>query len=508
MFYRYWILLACGMALFGCPAKQTATDAGPADSGPLDDGTQVRGDLVTRYVLPDGGVILATPDLSTETVFVFVDAADGGLEQRSALGNADGTFSIVVPAQRYTIQLGEIYLNTTTRTVHFGQNAAGRPDVYQAAINEGLSLTMSNVDAWKADDELQLASWGAGLDYFSSIQSSTILPANRPDAGDTSFAALAVNMEGSRVVDSFDAGDDFFITQLGAQPLDGGSWKTVTRVATPPVTLAIGKLTPLELAFSAVPQQPLSLRLDLGSFEASAGEVNPQAKAFESRALVDAHLGAFGLNTLTDGAPDLGILVLPADAGTVAFTLTYGNPYPSTWTPFVTVVTGFEALYRAPIADAGVLASARSEVASLARVMSLSEAQAGPISSLLGPVREVRVDGLSIGADAPTVSRAPLVSWSPPAVGTLTRVDIQAIQLTGAATGTRRAVGPILRVIGAATSVRLPEYFLEPGKTHYLRVTSVTQPSSWDPTTPLKDVGPPASSATMMTPAFLVAPLP
>jgi hypothetical protein len=55
--------------------------------------------------------------------------------------------------------------------------------------------------------------------------------------------------------------------------------------------------------------------------------------------------------------------------------------------------------------------------------------------------------------------------------------------------------------------VRFPTGFLQPGETQYLRITAVTQPDGWDPTMPLREVGPPAASAATMTPMFQVSPL-
>lgn len=509
MFFRHCIAWVSVMVLVGCPGPaKVGDDAGMlvVDAGPIDDGQLVKGDLVNRFILPDGGVELAPIDLSASTVFAYFEADGGALTVQTAMGSAGGTFAIAVPKQRYILELGNIYISSELRTLHLGENLLGRNGVFVVNPGEGLSVTATNVAPWTSSDELQAVSWGAGLDYFSSAQSNKILKDTLPDAGDTSFAGLTINMDGSRVVEA-SKGDDFYLTQLSSQPLDGGTWKTVTRAASPKFDLALSTLTSVNFAFDTVPQQPLRLRIDTQSFELRAHEVNPTGVAFETRYLLDAHIGHFGPNTITSGAPDLGIFSVTADAGTIDFELSYGNPYPASYTPFVSVGTAFEALYRAPFADGGI-SQPRSEVSTISRVVTLSEAQSGPLAMTMSPVRDVRIDGQPIGSNFQTVARAPVISWSAPEVGTVSRVDIQAVQLVPATPTTRRLSGPTMRVIGNVNQVRLPENFLIPGATHYLRITSITQPPEWDQTAPLRDVGPPASTATLMTPAFQVAPLP
>jgi hypothetical protein len=438
---------------------------------------------------------------------VWVEPDESRVEQVLVTGTAEGTFAVPDIRGRYLLQVGNLLVSTTTRRVVLGDNVAGRVDVYVANPDEGLTLTASNLAPWTTDDELQLASWGAGIAYFSSTQRRGILKANAPDAGDTALTAVQIDLAGENVVEA-SKGDDLRVLQLSARGLDGGgTWKHATRAATLTVDLALNQSTPVQADLVTLPQAPVAVRYDSSAFEAARADVHPEAVAFESRWLLDAHLGSFGPDTISSGAPDLALLSMPARAGVVDLALTFGNPFPSSWTPFVTLGSAFEVLYRAPLPDGG-LAPARSEVATLSRVASFAEAQAGVLDAQLLPVRDVRLDGELVGEGFPLVEFMPQLSWQAPARGTVSRLDVECVELQGTVSITRRAQGLTLRVVGEVTSVRLPPGFLKPGAIQYLRLTAVMQPPSWNPEAPLREVGPPASTATTMTRAFLVRPLP
>jgi hypothetical protein len=488
------------LTLLGCPGP-SKSDAGIFDAGP--DALTV--ELAGRFVQSDGAVLVAPADLRSRTMTLFFEG-DGGFDVVSVLGNADGTFVVPDVHGRYLAQLGDLFISATSKHLSLAENIAGRAEVFVANPNEGLQLTASNLAPWTADDELQLASWGAGLTYFSTAQRHGVIKQNAPDAGDTSLTATLIDLEGEHVIEA-SKGDDLRVLQLSAFTLDGGGrWKSATRAAQLSVDLRLNAPTPVATTFDALRQQPISVRYDATSFEAAAAAVHPEAVPFETRWLLDAHLGQFGPDTITSGAPDLAVVQLPPDAGQVDLALTYGNPFPQAWTPFVTVGVAFDVPFQAPLPDGG-LSPARSEVGSLTAVVSLAQSQGGPVDAPLWPVADVRLDGVLIGAGFPSVQWTPELSWQAPARGTISRVDVDSVELQAGST-TRRVQGPSLKVVGDVHRLRLPPGFLTPGATTYLRVTAVMQPATWNVEAPLRDVGPPAASATTLTQAFTVRPLP
>jgi hypothetical protein len=485
--------------LTACPPS-TKPDAGvpDIDAGP----NAIVGSLASRFIQNDGGVLEGKADLSQATISVWFEI-DGGFDRITASGAADGTFVIPdVPRTRYVLELGSLLISTEARELHLGDNLPGRPEVFVANPNEGLSLTATNLAPWTGDDELQLASWGAGITFFSNRQRANTFRANAPDAGDTSLSNLVIDLEGTDVVEA-SKGDDLQVVQLSGALLDGGqTYRHATRAAALVTDLAIGMPTPVTATFVTLPQQPVHVRFDTTSFLQARADVAASASPFQTRWVLDANVGPFGPDAITSGAPDLAVLVTPPDAGVIDATFTAGNPYPASWTPFVTAGAAFEVLYVVQPNDGGV-STARSEVGAISRVATMAEAEAGPLTATITPVRDVRLDGVAIGPSTPSVATTPVISWSAPAVGTPTRVDVDVIVLRPG-TPTARFFAGTFHVIGGATTMRLPPNFLYPGEVQFLRVTAIAESSAWDSSRPLREVGPPIAAASTLTPAFVV----
>src|SRR5205807_637365 len=98
-------------------------------------------------------------------------------------GFADGGFQIDgVPFTPFYLRLGNSFVYTNARAIDFGGYAIGRPDSQLAPADSGLLLSLENLDPWNAlDDDVQLASWGAGLPLYDL---APVL-----DAGATSFTS-------------------------------------------------------------------------------------------------------------------------------------------------------------------------------------------------------------------------------------------------------------------------------------------------------------------------------
>jgi hypothetical protein len=147
---------------------------------------------------------------------------------------------------------------------------------------------------------------------------------------------------------------------------------------------------------------------------------------------------------------------------------------------------------------------ARSELGYVSVALTAEAAAAAPIAPLVTPPRDLTLDGRTASrgalADVPVT---PVVAWTKPAVGTVKRVEIEAVRLEPTQQGvTKRTAVGSLRVMGDVTRVRLPPGFLNPGETYYLRVTALSLPEEYDPAWPLLDVGPPAGAASASTSPF------
>lgn len=491
------LTLLLAAAVSGCTCTPPPTPDGGADGGEL------RGDFIERFLLRDGTVMVAPQRLTARTITAFVEKADGTFDAFAGAGLDDGTFVVPgVPQGPYTIQVGAVLVHSDTRVIHLGSNSLGRPDVFQAAPGEGLELSVANLAPWTGDDELQFTSWNAGIGYYSTATRSPGFDRNGPDAGDAALDRAFVDFKGEAVVQQ-DKGDDLYITQLSGRTLDGGTRvRVATRALPVDTTLRVGIPTPVGGTFTTLPLTGSTFDFRAAQFVAPAAQVHPGAEAYVARLLVSAHPGPFGRTTHTGGTPDLAIVELLPDAGDTQVAVSYGNPYPAPWTPFVSCGALFDVLYRAPLPDGG-LASPRSEVGFVSMAVTGAAAAAGPLEPLVTPPRALTLDGLDATATQPDVALTPVVAWTAPEKGAVTRTEIDVVQLNVNALGlTTRRIAGTLRVIGPQTSVRLPPGLLNPNNTYFLRVTALTLPPEYQRDWPLLDVGPPAGASSALTAAF------
>ena len=481
-------------------------DSGPPPPPPPD-ANDVTGDFVDRYLVNDGGLVLVPQQLEGRTITAFVELPNKTFDNYAGVGLNNGTFYVpgVPSGARYTLQVGSIRVNTDSRVVHLGSNSLGRPDTFQADRNEGLELHVGNLAPWSADDEMQVHSWNAGIGYYSTGTQTPPFVVNAPDAGDTVLDGSVLDFEGESVPEAA-RGDDLTLVQLSATRSDGGLLvKVATRALAKPTTLALGAPTPHAGDFVTLPLEDAGFTLRAGEFKKYGAEVGPGATPFLTRLLVDAHPGAFGRTTHTGGTPDLAVVELPPDAGDTTVALQFGNPFSSSWTPFVSAGALYDVQYALPLPDGGVT-FARSELGFVSVALLKDAALAGPITPLVSPPRDVTLEGQDARTPLADVPLMPEVSWTAPAVGTVRRVEVEAVRLEPTMVGgTRRVAVGTVRIVGNVTRVRLPQGFLNPQQTYYLRVTALSLPESYDPTWPLLDVGPPAGAASFSTAIFTTA---
>jgi len=500
------VLVALALVLAGCPSPSTTEDSGPPPPPPPD-ANDVHGDFVDRYLVNDGGLVLVPQQLEGRTITAFVELPNKTFDNYPGVGFNNGTFYVpgVPEGARFTLQLGSIRINTDSRVVHLGSNSLGRPDTFQADRNEGLEVYAGNLAPWGEDDEVQVHSWNAGIGYYSTATQTPPFALNAPDAGATSLDASVLDLEGESVPEAA-RGDDLTLLQLSGTRSDGGLLvKVATRALSKPTTLVIGAPTPYAGDFVTLPLEDAGFTIRAGAFKQYSDEVGPGATPFLTRLLVDAHPGAFGRTTHTGGTPDLAVVELPPDAGDTTLSLQFGNPFSASWTPFVSAGALYDVQYTVPLADGGT-SFARSELGFVSVALLKDAAQAAPIAPLVSPPREVKLEGQDAKLPQTGVPLMPEVSWTAPSVGTVRRVEIEAVRLEATMVGlTRRVAVGTVRVLGKVTRVRLPQGFLNPQQTYYLRVTALSLPDTYDPTWPLLDVGPPAGAASFSTAAFTTA---
>jgi hypothetical protein len=159
-------------------------------------------------------------------------------------------------------------------------------------------------------------------------------------------------------------------------------------------------------------------------------------------------------------------LTTDQDFGDVSF----GNPYPATWTPFLDYYDF--VVYNIQPSNA----SAPLQFALANRVVSAQLPTASsPIVPLVGPPLNPQIDGKSLFQDQVISGTNPVFSWQPPSVGTASgyRIRVYELDVNNGTTSLNLKGG--FYVTG--TSVQLPPGVLSSGKTYTFAIDSLYRQS-------------------------------
>jgi hypothetical protein len=196
----------------------------------------------------------------------------------------------------------------------------------------------------------------------------------------------------------------------------------------------------------------------LSAFEAYLPDIHPAATGFTHQLLVDANPYTLsGMPRIPGGTPDMLWLELPPGVGDQALdAVAYGEFLPSWWVEF----TKISFIGRVAITAPGA-SSSSALGGSIGRYDPMPLA-AGPVEPVVTPPRAPRV-GSADGFGAPVgVGTSPVLSWSPPSVGTATGYAVQLLQPVVSPGG-----GTGFQTIGylstTGTSMRIPPGVLQPG---------------------------------------------
>jgi hypothetical protein len=180
-----------------------------------------------------------------------------------------------------------------------------------------------------------------------------------------------------------------------------------------------GGPTAISGAMSSVPQTSIpDLKVLNSAFAAQQAAVNPAATNIGETVNVYAEkdfttYGLYGqfatLLTLTTNVttPDGGTITSDIDYGPVS----YGNPFPASWEPFLDVIYGFDVPYDLPGDSAPAIIESVSGF--YEPVAGLDWASA--ITPPLPPMTNPQINGQSLFTDQKSVGLTPTISWTAPA---------------------------------------------------------------------------------------------
>lgn len=451
---------SCGVAWSkSCVATVCWLGAGCSVLGGDDDeagaSSTLRGTQVVTYCTDTDPVVQPDDDL-----VVLVPSGEDEFVLERPKVDEFGHFEVAdVPA-------GDIYISrdgldgievTTLRELSMNYNAWGRPS--RELVDEGdakntvLRLDVENASAIGADDWVRAVSYGAAIDRAllltpDIVGGSTIdnlllnLWENSPDAG---------------LVDGA-AGDILRIHHLERREDDDTAYHAVasageirnleqTAGATVDASVALGKLN----------DEKLTVGWDGTAYGLLAGAVHPKAEYRAQVVTLGANPAAAGGHTsmlvhTTEGS---------ADPGEHQLEFEFGDPFPAKWTRRVFMRAQFD-VELAPGTDLLVTAYCgyRGRV---------DEAGNEIIGPTLSPPQSLLVDDLPAELGLPSSGVTPVVSWSPPDVGTASYylLDVIDFPIDGEV-----SEGRLAWIGTSGTSVQIPSGVIDRDRAYVLRLTA------------------------------------
>lgn len=416
-------------------------------------------------------------DLSTLNIGAWVPTADGtGFEYRAGTGYPDGTFFIPdVQRTPYLLQVGTTsYTWTTSRTHELSRTVLGRPFVEPLPQGLLLDLQLSGLTPWRATDDLQFHAPASGLGYFSVGCASPAFPAQEGNGFISGTLEYAESLQGcGNTVTRFDStrGDRFYATHMESR-VAPGSDANVQEVRQALMTQSLPEITPgtFQLAGTMSPlplmRQPMDFRVS--EFEAQVLAAHPNAQLTTNNLNIGTLQGYKEFGTYI-GWPDLALAFDSTPGqGDSLLTLEYGDPYPTSWTRFVYASASASVYYTATKPD-GTASAPRALSVNVTTHEPLRPGTVHLLRPQIGPPQNLKINGLPATTNLPPVGPSPLVTWSPPTLGTAARYQVRLHRFTASSTGSTSRV-TLATFNTTEPQLRLPPNLLVAGPTYALQV--------------------------------------
>jgi len=273
-------------------------------------------------------------------------------------------------------------------------------------------------------------------------------------------------------------GDVTYLYQRSTRPIGAGATAGVARVASrfqrlDGLTVRSGSPTAVQAALADAPQTG-SIRADLRNAQFAA--LLPQVNA-----LATPNFQAGGVSVLAvphsldfpdmpdDATSSLLWVQGPATTNVDYGDVGYGQFLGSAWRETRYIVYLIDVNLPVPGNTATYPASAVLE-------SFVAAPDTTPVAPALGPPRSVQINGKDASVPQSSVGLSPLISWSPPALGTATSyvARIELVNLGPATPGLQQ----LWISVYSGTSVQVPAGFLQSGRQYVLTVAANSAP--WD----------------------------
>jgi hypothetical protein len=440
------LLVAMGLAAAGSPAVvgcAGSTDegappasggkggaAGAAGAAGATPPPDVTGTVIDVFVTPSGEESVPA-DPSVTTVAVLTHDAANNFETHTGVIDGKGSFVIKdVPAGPFMLryEIGSqhplvryrgwrpSFVVTRDRELALGSAYYGRGDVQEAPAGSKLVFDVDGLNPFQPSgvDAFEFFAIGSGTYAHSFDQRLEGGPPFGLPMGATKFAGTVDSsgfpfpalVDGSR-------GDRAVLTQaVGSDPFATPFLRSIAKVYEPPsFTQASGDSTSVTGAFADVPQTQMSFQWNQSEYLSLTTAVHPFAE--HDLHFLNASPEPGGPNRITGpGKPLLGevLFFTPVDGLT---NFSYGNPFPPEWPVLVSVGAQFVVNRSVP----GVAGPVRAHGA-VASHRLLDALANSPVTPLLTPPRDIRLNGQDAALDLTGVGATPTLSFTAPEQGT------------------------------------------------------------------------------------------
>ena len=353
---------------------------------------------------------------------------------------------------------------------------AGRPNVvpfnYSLASDATLTLNLTNLAPWTANDQIEVLSLGAN--DFENTGPFGCNPAPLPAANGTTLNASVFSVKNCGGPNTIQAaqGDTVVIQQMHPQQTSNGSGylTLASYFQAAPLSLSDGQNVTVSGAMTSVAQtQTLSCDFRLSQFAAALAGLLPSGYTSSP---------AYGLSVsgvsfvASNGAEPVqatsDILIYspsPANVDAVSGPMTYGIPAGYPFVP--TGLLSYD--YFLSFAFPGTTAANQQSVG-FQTVFSLATLCQSPVVPVLSPVQAITLNGADASKPLSGVGLTPQVAWTPPAKGTPSRYHVVINQFTKSKNGLYTLQNFVGQIITQQLEVRIPPGLLAAGNTYSINL--------------------------------------
>jgi hypothetical protein len=472
---------------------QAGTDGG--GGGPSDvNGTQP----ITYVETPKPKIVF--PDLSSIQPVALVPTANG-FTTIPGLGYSNGSFTIPkVPVGPYYLKLDtpryqNFYTVFTGRQIDMGYYEMGRDDAVASELGTTLTLSVTNMTPWTANDGLGLVSENAGL-FAANLES---IGSPKPGAGATQINLTFdmgkvpedVPWHAPQLVNGGE-GDVAYLGHLSHVPSPVPHLVLVEVAQLPSFTQTNLQTTSVSGSFATFTlDQSLSFDWKRDECAQLLTQANPNAVA----GITNMFLGVLpGDETygLYRAAPNL-LEYVPSGTGEVSQTFSYGNPFPG-WVLHAGFACNFGVQFQLPST------SSPATIPGSFGVFMPGDALGATVTvePSVSPVAKPTVEGGDFFAGGTISTVTPTLAWQAPSLGQPSRYEVAVFWLSTSNGGTVQTLAGT--IVTADTSVKIPTGLLQLNKTYAFRIEATVTTGGG---LPLKGY-PPGATADAISGMFTV----